>query len=108
VDAAREIRTVAASRAPVPRAAPFGHDGDGRAAPSGHGGDGTRTSLPIPQVTISTTVPFFCGVVSTAAGVDFKDLGECVRCCCQLQAYSTDVADQAVGMLIDVLRRGAD
>ncbi|RCV32504.1 hypothetical protein SETIT_7G008300v2, partial [Setaria italica] len=48
-------------------------------------------------------------VFSTAAGVDFIDLGECARRGVAVansgRVYSTDVADHAVGMLIDVLRR---
>ncbi|KAK3194947.1 hypothetical protein Dsin_026257 [Dipteronia sinensis] len=47
-------------------------------------------------------------VITTTAGLDFVDLAEC-RCCGVAVAnagtvYSEDVADMAVGLLIDVLR----
>ena len=48
-------------------------------------------------------------VVSTAAGIDHIDLHECARRGVAVansgRAYSADVADHAVCMLIDVLRR---
>ncbi|KAF0893236.1 hypothetical protein E2562_023489 [Oryza meyeriana var. granulata] len=54
-------------------------------------------------------VPSLRCVVSTAAGVDHIDLAECARRGVVVanagKVYSTDVADHAVGMLIDVLRR---
>ncbi|TVU06877.1 hypothetical protein EJB05_46913, partial [Eragrostis curvula] len=54
-------------------------------------------------------VPSLRCVVSTAAGVDHIDLHECARRGVVVansgRVYSTDVADYAVGMLIDVLRR---
>jgi hypothetical protein len=81
--------------------------GRGRAAPSGHGGDGARTSHPIPRVT--TVIPFLRCVFSTVTGVDFIESGDCVHrgvaVATSSTTYSTGVADHAVGMLIDVLRR---
>jgi glyoxylate/hydroxypyruvate reductase len=54
-------------------------------------------------------VPSLRCVVSTAAGVDHIDLDECARRGVVVansgSVYSTDVADHAVGLLIDVLRR---
>ncbi|TVU06861.1 hypothetical protein EJB05_46897, partial [Eragrostis curvula] len=54
-------------------------------------------------------VPSLRCVVSTAAGVEHIDLHECARRGVVVansgRVYSTDVADYAVGMLIDVLRR---
>jgi glyoxylate/hydroxypyruvate reductase len=54
-------------------------------------------------------VPSLRCVVSTAAGVDHIDLDECaprgVVVANSGSVYSTDVADHAVGLLIDVLRR---
>ena len=48
-------------------------------------------------------------LVSTAAGVDHIDLAECahrgVAVANSGTVYSADVADHAVGMLVDVLRR---
>jgi hydroxypyruvate reductase 2 len=48
-------------------------------------------------------------VVSTGAGVDHIDLAECARRGVAVgnsgEVYSTDVADYAVGLLIDVLRQ---
>ena len=48
-------------------------------------------------------------VVSTAAGLDHIDLAECARRGVAVansgEVYSTDVADHAVGLLLDVLRR---
>lgn len=48
-------------------------------------------------------------VFSTGAGLDHIDLGECARRGVAVAnsgtVYSTDVADHAVGMLVDVLRR---
>ena len=54
-------------------------------------------------------VPSLGFVFSTGAGVDHIDLHECARRGVAVAnsgtVYSADVADQAVGMLIDVLRR---
>jgi glyoxylate/hydroxypyruvate reductase len=54
-------------------------------------------------------VPSLLCVVSTAAGVDHIGLDECARRGVVIansgSVYSTDVADHAVGLLIDVLRR---
>ncbi|OEL20617.1 Glyoxylate/hydroxypyruvate reductase HPR3 [Dichanthelium oligosanthes] len=54
-------------------------------------------------------VPSLRCVVSLAVGVDFIDLDECARRGVVVansgRVFSTDVADHAVGMLIDVLRR---
>ncbi|TVU06878.1 hypothetical protein EJB05_46914, partial [Eragrostis curvula] len=54
-------------------------------------------------------VPSLRCVISTAAGVDHIDLHECARRGVVVansgNVYSTDVADHAVGMLVDVLRR---
>ncbi|KAJ1269805.1 hypothetical protein BS78_06G005800 [Paspalum vaginatum] len=54
-------------------------------------------------------VPSVRCLVSTAAGVDHIDLAECVRRGIAVAnsgtVYSADVADHAVGMLLDVLRR---
>lgn len=54
-------------------------------------------------------VPSVRCLVSTAAGVDHIDLAECARRGVAVAnsgtIYSADVADHAVGMLIDVLRR---
>lgn len=54
-------------------------------------------------------VPSVRCLVSTAAGVDHIDLAECARRGVAVAnsgtVYSADVADHAVGMLIDVLRR---
>ncbi|KAL6650220.1 hypothetical protein ACP70R_009145 [Stipagrostis hirtigluma subsp. patula] len=54
-------------------------------------------------------VPSLGCVVSTAAGVDYIDLHECERRGVVVansgSVYSADVADHAVGLLIDVLRR---
>ncbi|CAO2041740.1 unnamed protein product [Urochloa humidicola] len=54
-------------------------------------------------------VPSLAFVFSTGAGVDHIDLHECARRGVAVAnsgtVYSTDVADHAVGMLIDVLRR---
>ena len=54
-------------------------------------------------------VPSLRCVLSLAAGVDFIDLGECARrgvgVASSGTVYSTDVADHAVGLLVDVLRR---
>ncbi|KAG8064150.1 hypothetical protein GUJ93_ZPchr0004g39700 [Zizania palustris] len=54
-------------------------------------------------------VPSLRCVVSTAAGVDHIDLAECARRGVVVAnagtVYSADVADHAVGMVIDVLRR---
>ncbi|KAI4996665.1 hypothetical protein ZWY2020_051585 [Hordeum vulgare] len=48
-------------------------------------------------------------VVTTAAGLDHIDLAECARRGVAVansgEVYSTDVADHAVGLLLDVLRR---
>ncbi|CAN6270818.1 unnamed protein product [Urochloa humidicola] len=53
--------------------------------------------------------PSLAFVFSTGAGVDHIDLDECARRGVAVAnsgtVYSTDVADHAVGMLIDVLRR---
>ncbi|CAO2041741.1 unnamed protein product [Urochloa humidicola] len=53
--------------------------------------------------------PFLAFVFSTGAGVDHIDLHECARRGVAVAnsgtVYSTDVADHAVGMLVDVLRR---
>ncbi|RLM64698.1 hypothetical protein C2845_PM16G00530 [Panicum miliaceum] len=55
-------------------------------------------------------VPSIRCLVSTAAGVDHIDLAECARRGVGVAnsgtVYSADVADHAVGMLVDVLRRG--
>lgn len=54
-------------------------------------------------------VPSLRCVVTTAAGIDHIDLAECARrgvvAANSGKVYSADVADHAVGMLIDVLRR---
>ncbi|OEL25087.1 hypothetical protein BAE44_0013894 [Dichanthelium oligosanthes] len=54
-------------------------------------------------------VPSLCCVITTAAGVDFIDLHECARRGVAVansdKVYSTDVADHAVGVLIDMLPR---
>jgi glyoxylate/hydroxypyruvate reductase len=54
-------------------------------------------------------IPSLGFVFSTGAGVDHIDLHECARRGVAVAnsgtVYSTDVADHAVGMLIDVLRR---
>ncbi|KAL6650213.1 hypothetical protein ACP70R_009138 [Stipagrostis hirtigluma subsp. patula] len=54
-------------------------------------------------------VPSLRCIVSTAAGVDHIDLHECARRGVAVansgRVYSADVADHAVGLLIDVLRR---
>jgi hydroxypyruvate reductase 2 len=54
-------------------------------------------------------VPSLRFVFSTGAGVDHIDLAECARRGVAVAnsgtVYSTDVADHAVGMIIDVLRR---
>ncbi|TKW02922.1 hypothetical protein SEVIR_7G030500v4 [Setaria viridis] len=54
-------------------------------------------------------VPSLGFVFSTGAGVDHIDLAECARRGVAVAnsgtVYSTDVADHAVGMIIDVLRR---
>lgn len=54
-------------------------------------------------------VPSLRCVLSLAAGVDFIDLGECARRGVAVansgSVFSADVADHAVGLLIDVLRR---
>uniref|UniRef100_A0A0D9W1S9 D-isomer specific 2-hydroxyacid dehydrogenase NAD-binding domain-containing protein n=1 Tax=Leersia perrieri TaxID=77586 RepID=A0A0D9W1S9_9ORYZ len=54
-------------------------------------------------------VPSLRCVVSTAAGIDHIDLPECARRGVVVansgKVYSADVADHAVGMLIDVMRR---
>ncbi|CAD6264374.1 unnamed protein product [Miscanthus lutarioriparius] len=54
-------------------------------------------------------VPSLRFVFSTGAGLDHIDLGECARRGVAVAnsgtVYSTDVADHAVGMLVDVLRR---
>lgn len=55
------------------------------------------------------TVPSLRCIFSTGAGVDHIDLAECARRGVSVansgEVYSTDVADHAVGLLIDVLRR---
>jgi len=54
-------------------------------------------------------VPSIRCLVSTAAGVDHIDLAECARRGVAVAnsgtVYSADVADHAVGMLVDVIRR---
>jgi hydroxypyruvate reductase 2 len=54
-------------------------------------------------------VPSLRFVFNTGAGMDHIDLGECARRGVDVAnsgtVYSTDVADHAVGMLLDVLRR---
>ncbi|KAL6885557.1 hypothetical protein ACP4OV_010336 [Aristida adscensionis] len=54
-------------------------------------------------------VPSLRCVVGTGAGVDHVDLGECARRGVLVAnsgtVYSADVADHAVGLLVDVLRR---
>jgi len=54
-------------------------------------------------------VPSLRFVFSTGAGLDHIDLGECARRGVAVAnsgtVYSADVADHAVGMLVDVLRR---
>uniref|UniRef100_A0ACD5YZM0 Uncharacterized protein n=1 Tax=Avena sativa TaxID=4498 RepID=A0ACD5YZM0_AVESA len=54
-------------------------------------------------------VPSLLCVLSTGAGVDHIDLAECARRGVAVansgEVYSTDVADYAVGLLIDVLRQ---
>ncbi|CAM0908121.1 unnamed protein product [Alopecurus aequalis] len=54
-------------------------------------------------------VPSLRCVVSTGAGVDHVDLAECARRGVAVansgEVYSTDVADYAVGLLLDVLRQ---
>jgi hydroxypyruvate reductase 2 len=53
--------------------------------------------------------PYLRCVVTTAAGLDHIDVAECARRGVLVagagQTFSTDVADHAVGLLIDVLRR---
>ncbi|CAM0908126.1 unnamed protein product [Alopecurus aequalis] len=55
--------------------------------------------------------PYLRCVVTTAAGLDHIDLAECARRGVLVagagEVFSTDVADHAVGILIDVLRRAS-
>jgi hydroxypyruvate reductase 2 len=53
--------------------------------------------------------PYLRCVVTTSAGLDHIDLAECARRGVLVagagEVFSTDVADHAVGLLIDVLRK---
>ena len=68
------------------------------------GGDSARV-----DAAFLDAVPSLRFVFSTGAGLDHIDLAECARRGVAVAnsgtVYSTDVADHAVGMLIDVLRR---
>ncbi|XP_047070531.1 glyoxylate/hydroxypyruvate reductase HPR3-like [Lolium rigidum] len=61
------------------------------------------------DVSFLDALPSLRCVVSTGAGVDHIDLAECARRGIAVgnsgEVYSTDVADYAVGLLIDVLRQ---
>jgi len=76
--------------------------GLGRARPASRRGRHGRRRL-------LDAVPSVRCLVSTAAGVDHIDLAECahrgVAVANSGTVYSADVADHAVGMLVDVLRR---
>ncbi|AQK42301.1 Glyoxylate/hydroxypyruvate reductase HPR3 [Zea mays] len=68
------------------------------------GGDSVRV-----DAALLDAVPSLRFVHSTGAGLDHIDLGECARrgvgVASSGTVYSTDVADHAVGLLVDVLRR---
>jgi hydroxypyruvate reductase 2 len=61
------------------------------------------------DVSFLDAVPSLGCVVSTGAGVDHIDVAECERRGVAVgnsgEVYSTDVADYAVGLLLDVLRQ---
>jgi hydroxypyruvate reductase 2 len=61
------------------------------------------------DVSFLDAVPSLRCVVSTGAGVDHIDVAECERRGVAVgnsgEVYSTDVADYAVGLLLDVLRQ---
>ncbi|KAM0865461.1 hypothetical protein ACQ4PT_043254 [Festuca glaucescens] len=60
------------------------------------------------DATFLDAAPYLRCVVTTAAGLDHGDLAECARRGVLVagagEVFSTDVADHAVGLLIDVLR----
>ncbi|KAM0900862.1 hypothetical protein ACQ4PT_020337 [Festuca glaucescens] len=60
------------------------------------------------DATFLDAAPYLRCVVTTAAGLDHVDLAECARRGVLVagagEVFSTDVADHAVGLLIDVLR----